>query len=98
MAPPGPDPAMAALQNLSGVPSPQREEQALAEASANIQLAMSSVYSRSAKASKHLSNAYTEIQSARQALNELTSEGVGMPPDLMGSMLPQSQGTPTPML
>jgi len=94
----GPDPAMAALQGLSGMPAPQREEKALAEASANIQLALAGVYSRSAKASRHLSNAYSEIQQAREALNDIAAEGVGMPPDLGGSLMPQSQGMATPMM
>lgn len=100
MPPAGPDPAMAALQGLSGVPAPQREEKALAEASANIQIALTGVYSRSAKASKHLSDAYTAIQQAREALNELTSEGVGLPPDLLGASNGpgMGQGSPMPML
>lgn len=92
--PAGSDPAMAALEGLSGVPAPQREEKAMADASAQIQIALTGVYSRSAKAAKHLSTAYKEIQLAREALSQLPQQGVGAPPDLLGSPLPMGQGMP----
>lgn len=93
-----PNPAMAALDGLSGVPAPQREQQALDSASAQLNIAFQGVSMRSATAAKHVANALKEIQQAREALGELGMQAVGAPPDLLGSMLPQSQGMPTNML
>lgn len=96
--PMGPDPAMAALEGLAGVPSPQREEKAMAEASAQIQIALTGVYGRSAKAAKFLSTAYRDIQSAREALKELASAPLGPPPELLGGLSAMPQGPPSPLL
>jgi hypothetical protein len=96
--PPGANPAMRALEGLSGVPAPQRELKAMAEASAHIQIALAGVYTRSAKASELLSKAYENIQKARQVMEELSQQPVGPPPDLLGSLTPLSQGPPSPMI
>ncbi len=93
---PGPNPAMKALEGLAGVPSPQREEKAMAEASAQLQIALIGVYGRSAKAADHLAKAYQEIQKAREALKELASAPVNPPPDLLGSGGPMPMGMPGP--
>ena len=53
-----PNPDMSALESLSGMPNNAKEKEALATASANIQIALAGIYTRSAKASKHLSTAY----------------------------------------
>lgn len=98
LPPPGPDPAMKALEGLAGVPSPQREEKAMAEASAQIQIALTGVYGRDATAAKHLSTAYKEIQAARESLAKLAQAPVGTPPDLLGGMVPMPMGPPSPML
>ena len=90
-------PEMGALEQLGGMPSEARVSKALAEAAANIQLALADVYTRSAKASKHLSVSYEEIQKAREVLDELSSSAVGPPPDMMGNMQPSPMGQPSPM-
>ena len=92
-----PNPDMAALESLSGMPNNAREKEALATASANIQIALAGIYTRSAKASKHLSAAYSEIQKAREALEELMDAPVGPPPDLMGQASPMPMGQPAGM-
>ena len=92
-----PNPDMAALESLSGMPNNAREKEALATASANIQIALAGIYTRSAKASKHLSAAYSEIQKAREALEELMDTPLAPPPDLMGMPSPMPMGQPTGM-
>lgn len=90
------DPAMQALSQLNGMPAPQREEQAIAEASANIQIAMTAVSMRNPVASKHLASAYKELQQALESMRQTADMGVGAPPDLLGSTLPMGQGMPGP--
>ena len=92
-----PNPDMGALEALSGMPSNAREKEALATAAANIQLALAGIYTRSAKASKHLSLAYSEIQKAREVLEELVDAPVGPPPDLLGNASPMPMGQPMGM-
>ena len=92
-----PNPDMGALEALAGVPSNAREKEALATAAANIQLALAGIYTRSAKASKHLSLAYSEIQKAREVLEELVDAPVGPPPDLLGNASPMPMGQPIGM-
>jgi len=93
-----PNPQMGALEGLSGMPMQAKEQKALAEASANIQVALAGIYTRSAKASEHLSKAYSEIQKAREILEQLGSSPVGPPPDLLGGMTPQPMGPPNPLM
>lgn len=92
-----PSPDMGALSALSGMPSNAREKEALATASANIQIALAGIYTRSAKASNHLSLAYSEIQKAREVLEELVDTPVGPPPDLLGGLTPSPMGVQSPM-
>ena len=94
MGGPPPNAQMGALEGLSGMPMQAKEQKALAEASANIQLALAGIYTRSAKASGHLSKAYSEIQKAREVLDQLSASPVGPPPDLLGGMTPQPMGSP----
>lgn len=89
-----PNPQMGALESLSGMPTNAREKEALATASANLQIAMAGIYTRDAKASKHLAAAYSEIQKAREALEELGEAPLPPPPDLMGSPMPMPMGQP----
>src|SRR2546425_126720 len=95
-APPGgggpPNPAMGALDALAGMPMQAKEQKALAEASANIQIALAGIYTRSAKAAEHLSKAYSEIQKCREVLEQLGSAPVGPPPDLLGGLTPSPMG------
>ena len=92
-----PNPDMSALQSLSGMPNNAREKEALATASANIQIALAGIYTRSAKASKHLSTAYSEIQKAREELEQLMDAPIAPPPDLLGGMTPSPMGQPSGM-
>ena len=96
--PPGPDPALQALEGLSGVPSPQREQKAMAEATAQLQIAVQGVYGRDATAAKHLLKAMELIQQARESLDKLAQQAVGPPPDLLGGMSPAPMGPPSPMM
>jgi hypothetical protein len=86
-APFGPDPA--AMQALSGVgetPSPQREEDLLSEALLKIGVALAHIHMRSPKAAKLLSDAQSKISQAREELKK--EQPVGLPPDLLGGMMP----------
>lgn len=94
----GPNPMMGALERLGGMPMQAKENKALAEASANIQIALAGIYQRSAKAAKHLSTAYSEIQKAREVLEQFATDPLEPPPDLLGGMTPSPMGPPTPML
>lgn len=96
--PPMPNPAMGALDQLSGMPTQAKEQKALAEASTNIQIALAGIYQRSAKAAEHLSKAYSEIQKAREVLEQLASDPIGPPPNLLGGMSPMPMGGPSPMM
>ena|SRR3990167_785894 len=92
-----PNPDMSALESLSGMPNNAKEKEALATASANIQIALAGIYTRSAKASKHLSTAYSEIQKAREELEQLIEAPIAPPPDLLGGMTPSPMGQPSGM-
>ena len=92
-----PNPDMSALESLSGMPNNAKEKEALATASANIQIALAGIYTRSAKASKHLSTAYGEIQKAREELEQLIEAPIAPPPDLLGGMTPSPMGQPSGM-
>lgn len=93
----GQNPQMGALESLSGMPSNAREKEALATAAANIQIALAGIYTRSAKASKHLSTSYSELQKAREVLEELVDAPVGPPPDMLGGLTPSPMGVQSPM-
>ena len=92
-----PNPDMSALESLSGMPNNAKEKEALATASANIQIALAGIYTRSAKASKHLSTAYGEIQKAREELEQLIEAPLQPPPDLLGGLNPSPMGQPQGM-
>ena len=92
-----PNPDMSALESLSGMPNNAKEKEALATASANIQIALAGIYTRSAKASKYLSIAYSEIQKAREELEQLVDAPLAPPPDLLGGMTPSPMGQPSGM-
>jgi len=92
-----PNPDMSALESLSGMPNNAREKEALATASANIQIALAGIYTRSAKASKHLSTAYGEIQKAREELEQLVDAPISPPPDMLGGLTPSPMGQPAGM-
>jgi len=100
MPPGGPqgNPAMGALDQLAGMPTQAKEQEALQKASANIQIALATIYTRSAKASNLLSKAYGDIQKAREELEQLGSQPLQPPPDLLGGMMPSPMGGPTPMM
>ena len=100
MPPGGPqgNPAMGALDQLAGMPMQAKEQEALQKASANIQIALATVYQRSAKASSLLSKAYENIQKAREALEELGSQPLPPPPDLLGGMMPSPMGPASPLM
>ena len=93
-----PNPAMGALEQLSGMPMQAKTQKAMAEASANLQIALADVYGRSAKASDLLSKAYSDIQKARQVLDELSSAPMAPPPNLLGGMSPMPMGGASPMM
>lgn len=100
MGPPaGGDPsAMQALDGLSGVPSGAREKQALGEAKSKLRIAAMGLLTRSAQAAQHVMKAVQEIEKAEKEISQLAESSVGPPPNLLGSMLPMSQGNPAPML
>lgn len=96
--PPQGNPAMGALDQLAGMPNQAKEQEALQKASANIQIALSTIYTRSAKAASLLSKAYGDIQKAREELEQLGQQPLGPPPDLLGGMMPSPMGPQTPMM
>lgn len=96
--PPPPNPAMGALDQLAGMPTQAKEQEALQKASANIQIALASIYTRSAKAASLLSKAYGDIQKAREELEQLGQQPVGPPPDMLGGMMPSPMGPQNPMM
>lgn len=92
------NPSMGALEQLSGMPGAEKEKEALAQASANIQIALATIYTKSAKAADLLSKAYSEIQKAREVLEQLASAPLPGPPDLLGGMSASPMGPAAPML
>lgn len=89
-----PSPAsLDSLLNLQQQPSPGGEEEALAEASTALGLALSRVYMRSPTAAKMIADALSRVQSARTELTK--DQGVGAPPNLMGGLPPMQGNMPS---
>ena len=95
----GPPPqVMQSMDMLTQQPSPQGEDEALGQASAQIGLALSRIYLRSSRAATKLSQALKDIQEARTILQEEAQSAVMSPPDLMGAMASSPQGPPAGMM
>jgi hypothetical protein len=73
---------MDALAQMQQSPQPQGEEQAMADASMKIGMALARIYMRSPKASRLLTEAAQKIQAAREALGEEGSRPISAPPNL----------------
>ena len=94
-----PQAAMQALDQMAADPTPEGEVDAMHEATVKLRVALSRVYMRSHRASKHLADAISSIQKAREALQDDSQSPVGLPPDLLGGMPPSPMGRPGgPML
>ena len=87
----GPDPmGLEALGQLQSQPSPGGEEQALADASLNIGMALTRIHMRSPRAARLLSDALSKLNQAREALQTEASAPVGAPPNLLGGLTPNT--------
>jgi hypothetical protein len=74
-------------------PQPQRESEALKEATNIIGVAMSGVQMRSPKAARFLADAASKIQQAIQTLNEEGMSPLGLPPGLGAASPPMGMAT-----
>lgn len=83
MAPPGGGPGqLDALASMQSAPPPHGEEEALADATMKIGMALARIHMRSPKAAKMLSEAVSKIQGARKELKNTATNPVASPPNL----------------
>ena len=83
MAGPGGGPQqLDALASMQQGPPPHGEEEALADATMKIGMALARIHLRSPKAAKMLTEALSKIQGARQEMQTLAQSPVSPPPSL----------------
>ena len=78
--------AMQALDQLSKSPADKGPKEAINEAVAKLQVALSRIYLQSPKAAKLISDALSKVTSAQSELEKEGMNPVAPPPNMMGGM------------